>query len=337
MLVADEAELRALGDGDQQRKTSAKRKKPVESSQSSKRSKSVPQRVTVALSGFNADESRTIETLIKGINAGGAAGLLLQTTASSDPAEPFDFVVAEEKPKTPRTVKILFALARGRPVLTKDWLYALLDGPADASLFLHPRYSSVSSGALKCLDGQRVLLGPIAEPPADVLAQLVQCLGGAVVASAALADFVFVADKGSHEQLLRGLTDAGHAPTELRRLCRDRRVLRLKVTSAVLCSHPLASFNSACAAVSVRLDRDGLQRSDAQARVRGHRARRRRACPEELQEQERRQERSLRQSSHEQVQRSRESGRLRPEPLLVKLCTRLLEGILWSLHNSRRY
>lgn len=43
-------------------------------------------------------------------------------------------------------MKVLYALVRGVPVVTRDWVYSSLDAPADPRLFRHPRYRTLKLG-----------------------------------------------------------------------------------------------------------------------------------------------------------------------------------------------
>ena len=93
-------------------------------------------------------------------------------------------------------MKILTAIARGLPIVTKEWLYRCLDESADPVEFRHPLYAKHTIGKpLQLLVGLRVSLGALSKPVAAPIESLVRDLGGKVARSLAAADLVLVGDE----------------------------------------------------------------------------------------------------------------------------------------------
>ena len=97
-----------------------------------------------------------------------------------------------------RTVRVLFAMASGVPIVTEDFIHSSLED-GDCSLHcvadhLHPRFK-MRVGAPKQLLDRCVFLGPCVDPPHNVVADLVKVLGAKnVVKTVCEADAVIIGE-----------------------------------------------------------------------------------------------------------------------------------------------
>jgi hypothetical protein len=210
--------------------TSTVAKSPVSASISSV---GTSQGAAIILSGFASEEAQLLESLVDAINITGLGPLLRIET---DPSAELDLVVAEQRKRQLRTVKVLFALVRGLPVVTKDWLYRSLDGRADPLDFRHPRYSAHELGRpLAYLVDERVFVSPACDPAPTLCLKMVRDLGGSEAGDVCDATIVFAGDVGTDveavEALLRTTTASRKAVCmeALVKLAAQTKLLRLKV------------------------------------------------------------------------------------------------------------
>jgi hypothetical protein len=117
-----------------------------------------------------------------------------------------------------RTLRILFAMARGVPVLTPQWVYACLDrgqwlcAPEEYESYLHPRFthpllhpssSSLSGGPRQSGDESAsvsVFVGPCRDPSKRVIEGLADCFSGVTrTSSLAKAAVIIIGMYGCNE------------------------------------------------------------------------------------------------------------------------------------------
>lgn len=76
-----------------------------------------------------------------------------------------------------RTLRIVYALAAGIPIVTEDWVFASLTASTwvDVQPFLHPRFAPASKGPLsEGLKAVRVWVGPSSDPSPDHVQALLE-------------------------------------------------------------------------------------------------------------------------------------------------------------------
>jgi hypothetical protein len=77
-----------------------------------------------------------------------------------------------------RTQKMLFAVARGLPIVTKDWLFSSLTAGewVETDAFLHP-FAKNATNVSKLFKGESFLVGASADPDPEILAELIRLTG----------------------------------------------------------------------------------------------------------------------------------------------------------------
>ena len=91
-----------------------------------------------------------------------------------------------------RTLRVLFAIARGLWIVTEEWVYASLCSAAWADLtsHRHPRYQphSTDGRPLTIFAGKSFVIGRSLDPPCQLLKELIQVAGGQVLSAAEVTD-----------------------------------------------------------------------------------------------------------------------------------------------------
>ncbi|CAM9568401.1 unnamed protein product [Chrysoparadoxa australica] len=168
--------------------------------------------VRVAMSGLDEEAKDTVRGCVKTMSKRLGQKVRTQLVDSSKPSASFThLVVPGESPA--RTLKVLFAMARGAAVVTPEWVCESLAAEKwlEVTNYEVQRFKSrrEASGAL--LDKKVVHVSPsVKQPPRREVEQLVQALGGTLAQRQNSADLVIVptANEGSvlHRKTMQVVT-----------------------------------------------------------------------------------------------------------------------------------
>jgi hypothetical protein len=96
-----------------------------------------------------------------------------------------------------RTLRTLFALARGLCIVTEEWVHQSMrqEAWADVGAYLHPRYrSGASLGGSRgdLFRGKTICVLDSANPPTEVLIDLIKAAGGNICTNPSAAGVALV-------------------------------------------------------------------------------------------------------------------------------------------------